>query len=84
VCTGDEVTIDVEGRTLNYAAVPSSAAATQQQSGGGGGGGGDRGSAIAVEEALRAKREADGGALRGTLARYVKTVGCASEGACTW
>lgn len=24
------------------------------------------------------------GELRGTLARYVKTVGCASEGACTW
>jgi hypothetical protein len=42
--------------------------------------------AVSVEEAIAVKRAAEGygGPLRGTLARYVKTVGCASLGACTW
>lgn len=46
----------------------------------------DRGEAISAEEAIAVKRAAEGygGPLRGTLARYVKTVGCASLGACTW
>lgn len=68
VCTGDMVTIDVAGRTMSY--VPSAAA--------------ERPAVVSVADAIAAKRAADGGPLRGTLARYVKTVGCASKGACTW
>lgn len=37
-----------------------------------------------VEALLAAKRARDGGPLRGTLARYVRTVGGADQGACTW
>lgn len=41
---------------------------------------------MSVEDAVAEKRAAEGygGPLRGTLARYVRTVGCASTGACTW
>ena len=41
---------------------------------------------MSVEDAVAEKRAAEGygGPLRGTLARYVRTVGCASTGACTF
>ena len=68
VCSGDSVTIDVEQRRLDY---QRSTAA-------------DRPTALAPAEAIARKRAAIGGALRGTLARYERTVGCASLGACTW